>query len=81
MLNKNSLILISEMYLIEDKDTKSFRVKKGILSNTLNTPGTLRRFEKINLRLSKNYFIPDMPFLEFKNSIFEFTDEFEEHLQ
>ena len=81
LLNNNSLNLLSKMYLIEDEDSNSFRIKKGIFSTKLDTPGSLRRLEKIHNRLSTNYDVSDMPFLEFKSSILDFTDEFDEYLE
>ena len=65
------------MYLVEDQNTETIKFKKGV--NTKG-PGTVRRILKIYKRLSSNYFVENMRYNDFKNSVIEFSDEFDRHL-
>ncbi len=80
LLNINFIKLISEMYLIEDLKTKSIKFKKGVNATKKNIPGTVRRLKTIYKRLSSNYYVERMKYRDFKNSVIEFSDEFEQHL-
>ena len=80
LLNINFINLLTEMYLIEDTTTGSIRFKKGVNATKKNIPGTVRRLKTIYKRLSSNYYIENMKYRDFKNSVIEFSDEFDQHL-
>lgn len=79
LLNENFIKLITEMYLIEDQMTETIKFKKGVNANKRGVPGTVRRLKTIYKRLSSNYFIEKMKYNDFKNSVIEFSDEFNRH--
>ena len=80
LLNDNFINLLKELYLIEDLSTGSIRFKKGVNATKKNIPGTVRRLKTIYKRLSSNYYIENMKYRDFKNSVIEFSDEFDRHL-